>query len=84
MRSFSSLNAVFALSSSALRETLCVVKPKNNIVDEHDAVISIRLTREQHERLKALAAREQRTMSQQVRHLVDVAITAEHAEAAAQ
>lgn len=39
-----------------------------------DAVISIKLTSAQHDALKALAAREQRTVSQQVRHLVAAAI----------
>jgi predicted DNA-binding protein len=58
------------------------VKPKNKNMDEHDAVISIRLTRGQHEELKALAARESRTVSQQVRHLVAAAIDHEHAPAA--
>lgn len=34
-------------------------------------VASITMTREQHDALKALAARENRTVSQQVRHLIE-------------
>jgi hypothetical protein len=56
------------------------VKPKKQNVSEFDAVISIKLTSAQHDALKALAASEQRTVSQQVRHLVATAI--EHDQSA--
>lgn len=74
-RSFSSVIPHFRLSSSALPETVHVVpqKPRNTPEAPND-VISIRLTRQQHDALKALAARENRTVSQQVRHLVDTAL----------
>lgn len=55
------------------------MQPKKNNVNEFDAVISIKLTTAQHAGLKALAAREERTVSQQVRHLVASAI--EHDQA---
>jgi hypothetical protein len=74
-RKNSSLKAEYVLSPSALRVKLRVVMPKDNDVTE-GAVISIRLTHEQHEGLKQLASSEHRTVSQQVRHLVDHAIVA--------
>lgn len=37
---------------------------------EAEVVTSIRLTRQQHKDLKALAAREHRSISQQVRHML--------------
>jgi predicted DNA-binding protein len=41
---------------------------------------SLRISREQHERLKALAAREHRSISQQLRHTIEE-ITADVADA---
>jgi predicted DNA-binding protein len=54
-----------------------VTTKRNNVTDlpaEHEAVLSLRLTREQHARLKEIAAVEQRTVSQQVRFAVQASI----------
>jgi predicted DNA-binding protein len=51
------------------------VKTKRNIVTSQKAdpevVTSIRLTREQHEKLKRLAAAQERSVSQHLRFVVD-------------
>lgn len=65
---------------------LRVVSTKHNtghVVPEHaDVVTSIRLTRDQHEQLKARAASEHRTVSQEMRRMVEHYLRPQAQEAA--
>lgn len=51
--------------------------------NDPEVVISLRLTRWQHDGLRELAAREHRSVSQQMRFLIEAAVTADQERRAA-
>jgi hypothetical protein len=62
-----------------------MTKSRKSTESSEEALIgtSLRLTRAQHDALKALAAREHRSFSQQLRHMIEERVAdADHREAA--